>query len=282
MSDKPQKNSLLCPNCRKLISRSVPACPFCGMRHPASRWKNSLLLAGITDSDQLVKVLITVNVVMFGLSLLIDPRSSALSASPFQMLSPSSQSLFVLGSTGTVPLFHLDRWWTLIAAGFLHGGLLHLVFNMLALRQLAPLVCMEYGVSRTIAIYSLGNIVGFFLSGLAGVNFTIGASAAVCSLIGAMLYYGKSRGGIYGQMVFRQIGGWAIGIALFGFLVPGINNWGHGGGMLAGALLALLLGYRERRSEQFSHRVLAVLCIAVTALVLAWSCLNGLLFLLLR
>ncbi|MBB1094396.1 rhomboid family intramembrane serine protease, partial [Rhodopseudomonas palustris] len=128
----------------------------------------------------------------------------------------------------------------------------------------------------------LGGIGGFVLSTLAGVNFTIGASAAICSLIGALLYYGKSRGGIYGQNIFSQVGGWAIGIGIFGFLVPGIKNWGHGGGMLAGALLAYLLGYKDKKREKFRDKVLGMVCLGATGLVLLWSCLNGVLFLFLK
>jgi rhomboid protease GluP len=186
----------------------------------------------------------------------------------------------VLGSTGTLPLFQLQRWWSLVAAGFLHGGLLHLVFNMLALRQIAPLMILEFGTNRTIILYILGSAGGFLISSLAGVSFTIGASAAICSLIGALLYYGRSRGGVYGSNIFSQIGGWAVGIVLFGFLVPGINNWGHGGGMATGAVLAYLLGYSEKKRETFSHRALAICCIVGTGLILAWSCLNGILYLL--
>ncbi len=270
--------SQLCPGCRKLINRSVDHCPYCGMKHPGSRWKNTFLSGGAADGNRQVTTLITVNVVMFILSIAIDPRLS--SFNPFEFLSPTNESLLVLGSTGTLPLFHLQRWWSLVAAGFLHGGLLHLVFNMLALRQLAPLMILEFGSNRTIILYTLGGIGGFLISSLAGVSFTIGASAAICSLIGALLYYGKSRGGVYGKNIFSQIGGWALGIALFGFLVPGINNWGHGGGMAVGALLAYLLGYREKKRETFSHKVLAMGCVVGTGLILAWSCLNGILFLL--
>lgn len=284
MSERPQKNSLLCPNCRKLISASVDSCPHCGLRRPAARWKNSILFKAFAggDGEQLVRLLITANVVLFLLSLVIVPRGGGLSMSPFRLLSPSNQSLFFLGATGSMPLFQLGHWWSLLAAGYLHGGLLHLVFNMLALRQLAPLVSHEFGVSRTMVIYTLGSIFGFLLSALAGVSFTIGASAAVCSLIGALLYYGKSRGGAYGQSVFSQVGGWALGIALFGFLVPGINNWGHGGGIVAGIFLAWLLGYRERRAETFTHRLAAICCFFATALILGWSLIRGILFLLIR
>ena len=282
MPSSNQKNSLLCPGCRKLISRSVDICPFCGLKKPASRFKNNIIISWISDESQLVTTIIAVNIAMFILSIIIDPRISSLNFSPFNFLSPSNQSLLVLGSTGTIPVFQLHRWWSLVAANYLHGGLLHIAFNMLAFRQLAPLVIQEFGTNRTIILYTLGGVIGFFVSTLAGVRLTIGASAAICSLIGTLLYYGKSRGGVYGQNIFSQVGGWAIGIGIFGFLVPGINNWGHGGGMLAGALLGYLLGYKEKKKERFSHKVLAMICLAATSLVLLWSLLNGIMFLLVR
>jgi rhomboid protease GluP len=191
MSNSNKKNSLLCPGCRKLISRSVVVCPFCGLNKPASRFKNNIFISWISDKDQLVTTFIAVNIAMFILSIVIDPRQSSLNFSPFNFLSPSNQSLLVLGSTGTIPVFQLHRWWSLIAANYLHGGLLHIVFNMLAFRQLAPLVIQEFGTNRTIILYTLGGVVGFFISTLAGVRFTIGASAAICCLIGTLLYYGK-------------------------------------------------------------------------------------------
>jgi rhomboid protease GluP len=104
-----------------------------------------------------------------------------------------------------------------------------------------------------------------------GIGFTIGASAAVCSLIGAALYFGKSRGGSYGMAIYRQVGTWVVMLFIFGFLVPGINNWGHGGGLVFGALLGYLLGYEESKRERLPHRVLGALCLFVTVAVLLWS-----------
>ena len=146
---------------------------------------------------------------------------------------------------------------------------------MIALMQLAPLVGTIFGKYRMIVIYTLGGVAGYVLSIAAGVKLTLGASAAICSLLGALLFYGKSRGGGYGQNIFRQIGGWAVGLAIFGFVVPGINNWGHGGGMVAGVVLGFLLGYAERNRENFVHRAMAVVCVAVTGGVLLWSSLYG-------
>jgi rhomboid protease GluP len=126
-----------------------------------------------------------------------------------------------------------------------------------------------------VAIYTIGGVAGFLVSYLAGVVLTIGASAAVCSLMGAVLYYGRSRGGIYGRIVYRQVGGWAIGLFVFGMIVPGINNWGHGGGLAAGALLGFFLGYTEKRLESGAHRLLAGICTAATLLVLVWAVATG-------
>ena len=184
----------------------------------------------------------------------------------------------MLGSTGTIPLFQLNRWWSLISASYLHGSLLHILFNMIALHQLGPLIIREYDTPRMVAIYTLSGIGGFFVSALFGVRFTIGASAAVCGLIGAALYYGKSRGGTYGKAIYSQVGSWAVGIFIFGFMTPGINNWGHAGGMLSGALAGYLLGYKERSRLNISHSVLSTLCIVCTALALIWSLVNGVFF----
>jgi rhomboid protease GluP len=212
---------------------------------------------------------------MYLITLLLNPLSSSFSMNPLNFLSPSNPSLLLMGATGTIPIDRYHRWWTVLSANYLHGGILHIFFNMMAFRQLAQLVLREYGVHRMFIIYTLGGIVGFGVSYLAGVSLTIGASAAVCALIGASLYFGKSRGGVYGHAVYRQIGGWAVGLFLFGLLVPGINNWGHGGGIVAGALLGFLLGYQEKVGEKFFHKAIAGICLILTILVLVWAVVSG-------
>jgi rhomboid protease GluP len=93
--------------------------------------------------------------------------------------------------------------------------------------------------------------------------------------VGAILYYGKSRGGAYGTALYKQVGIWVIIMFVFGFVVPGINNWGHAGGIAAGALLGYFLGYNERRREAAIHHALAALCLSATAVVIAWAVLTG-------
>ena len=273
-----QRRSILCPNCKKLISADESRCPHCGIARPGSRLKNNFFTRLFAGTDQIIKAVVFASVGMYIISLLLGPWSSGFSLNPLSLFSPSNRSLLLLGATGTVPIDRLHRWWTLISANYLHGGILHILFNMIALGQIGPLVIREYGPHRMVILYVLTGIIGFLVSYIAGVELTIGASAAVCGLIGASLYYGKSRGGIYGQIIYRQIGAWALGIFIFGLLVPSVNNWGHGGGMAAGAMLGFLLGYQEKRRERLVHRILAGFCVTATLLILVWAVGSGIYF----
>jgi rhomboid protease GluP len=265
------RNSILCPNCRRLLSIDEERCPYCGLGHPGSRWKNISFGRGLLASDRIVTNIIALNVGMFLLSIMIRPGSIGFSANPLHFLSPSTQSLLLLGATGTVPIARFHMWWSLLSANYLHGSILHIFFNMMALWQIGPLVVQEYGAYRMFSIFTLSGVGGGLISYLAGVPLTLGASAAICGLIGATLYFGKSRGGQYGQMVYQQVVGWVIAIFAFGFLVSGINNWAHGAGLACGAVAGYLLGYQERRGENFYDKALGVICAVATLAVLAWS-----------
>jgi len=241
------------------------------LHRPGSRLKNIFLAKGFFSDERILTYIISLNAGMFILSLLLNPASTGFSLNPLNFLSPSSRSLLLLGATGRIPIDQFHRWWTVFSANYLHGSILHIVFNMIALRQIGPFILQEYGSYRMFSIFTLSGVGGYLVSYLAGVPFTIGASAAVCGLIGAALYFGKSRGGYFGQMIYRQVGGWAIGIFAFGFLVPGINNWAHGGGLLCGVLTGFIMGYHERKEEDFVHKLTAWICALATLGTLLWA-----------
>lgn len=271
-------NSMLCPGCRKLISNDEPLCPYCGMVRPGRlRWL-ALLKRFFPASLNVVRIIIYINIIFFILSLFLKPSEMGFTANPMGLLAPSSLSLFALGATGSIPIFQYGRWWTLISASFLHGGILHIFFNMAALHQLGPFVIQEFGTNRFIIIYFMAGVAGFFLSVMTGIPFTIGASASICGLIGAILYYGRSRGGFYGQAIYKQAVGWIVGLVVFGLLIPGINNWAHGGGVLAGILFGFLLGYRDQRPETAIYQVLSGASLILTMVVLSWACISAVLF----
>ena len=270
-----ERKSILCPNCRKLISSDEPSCPYCGIARPGLHNTAGIIRNIFLGSDP-VRTIIYVNIAYFILSLLIDPRGILSGGGMFNFISPSIQSLDLLGATGTIPVIYYHRVWTLISASFLHGGILHIVFNMMALYQLGPFVLREFGFYRFINIYILTGIAGFTTSVLFGVSFTIGASASICGLIGAILYYGKSRSGYYGQAIFKQAMGWVIGLVIFGIIIGGINNWAHGGGILSGILSGFIMGYNDNKPETAWIKLLAYACILITAVILIWSVVSAL------
>lgn len=269
-----KQRAILCPRCRRLVGSEETICSWCGTSRSASWWQFLNWSRGAMDGDWLVKALVTANLIYFAISLVLGFRVGG----PGGFFSPGQTSLMLLGATGTYPIDHLGRYWTLVSANYLHGGIIHILFNLMALHQIAPKVSGEYGVSRMFVIYTLGGVLGYLVSYMAGVPFTIGASAAVCGLIGSLLYYGKSRGGAYGSSVYREVSGWVISLFIFGLIFPGINNWGHGGGILGGIVVAALLGYNERRRENNFDHAVALLCGVVTLGVLGWAVISAYLY----
>ena len=269
--------AILCPRCRRLIGSQETVCSWCGASRANPLWMVVAWTHGALGDDWVVPALIIVNIVFYVLSLMLT-RHQTMTPNPLSLLAPGETSLLLLGASGTVPVNEFGRFWSFLSANYLHGGILHIVFNMVALRRIAPLVIQEFGISRMFTIYTIGGIGAYMLSYMAGVQFSIGASAAICSLIGSLLYYGKSRGGAYGAEVFREVGGWLASLFLFGLIVPGINNWGHGGGILCGIFLGMLLGYNERRRETLLHRYLAISCVLATIVCLIWAVIVAVVF----
>lgn len=223
----------------------------------------------------LVKTIIWTNVLLFVAALLISGKEMGLSLNPLNALAPSFNKLIYLGGSGTIPIDQYYFWWSPLTANWLHGSLLHILFNMLALRTVAPLVINEFGMSRMFSIYTLTGAAGFYISYLGQVNMTIGASSGLCGLIGALLYYGKSRGGEWGRLVFKQTKAWIISLLIIGFLIPNINNWGHGGGLVTGIALGWIMGYREKRKENIGDHILSITMALVTFFLLFWRVSKG-------
>jgi rhomboid protease GluP len=200
----------------------------------------------------------------------------------FGMLSPSWPALFVLGGSGAEPVFLYGRWWTVLSAGWLHGGLLHIGFNMMWVRDLAPAVGRLYGSGRLVLIYLAGGVSGFLVSStvalvapwlpyfLHGGVRTIGASASLFGLFGALICYGQ-RTGQSGMR--RMVWGWlAIG-AIFGVIFPGIDNWAHAGGFAGGWLAARALD--PLQDEKPSHVLAALVGLILSLAAIALSVVTG-------
>jgi len=167
---------------------------------------------------------------------------------------------------GAIP-WEQGHWWTVLTAIYLHGSLLHILFNLLWVRQLVPDVEQVYGQARTVVIFTVSGVVCFLVSDLVGTPYTVGASGAIFGLLSAMVWYGRSRGGFFGSAVLRQYGTWALVLFVFGLIAgTGVNNWGHAGGLLGGFLAAFVVGPIHERSEQGADRLAAGAALALTAI----------------
>jgi len=230
--------------------------------------------AGLTPGIVMNAIIYT-NAAMFVISLIFSGKDMILTLNPFYAFTPSMDVLNFLGASGRLPIVKFDAWWSLITANWLHGGLLHIVFNMMALKTIMPLVMKEFGVYRMFTLYTLTGMAGFLVSYMGNVYLTIGASSGLCGLIGALLFFGKSRGGQWGQLMYKQTKGWVVSLVLIGFLMPNINNWGHGGGLISGIFIGWVLGYNEKRVENLFDRGLALCLAGITLFLLAKSVVQG-------
>jgi len=262
MIKRKTSGSIVCPSCGRLISANAPECIHCGRKNPGL-WGFGPVLQKWFGRAGLVQNLISACVVIYILSLLIDPAAVLNPRGFLGLLSPSLQALDRLGMTGSYALIQ-GRWWTLITAVYLHGGLIHILFNMLWLRQLGTMVEELFGRSRTFLIFTISGAVGFLFSDLFGITFTVGASGSIFGLLGALICYGRRRGGYFGTAVYRQVGTWAIVLFLFGFLMPAVNNIAHAGGFAGGYLSAQILGYQELRLESVRQKQLALAAFLLT------------------
>jgi rhomboid protease GluP len=204
-------------------------------------------------------------IALYVVSLVLDPQAGLQASGPLSMFEPSTRALLALGETGALP-WAAGRWWTVLTAIYLHGGLPHIVMNLLAIRFLGPAVEEIYGTSRLVVIFTVAGVLGFIASNLFGNMLTIGASGSAFGLLGALIAFGQKRGGTYGAMVVRQYGFWALLLFATSFMASHVNNIAHAGGFVGGFLAGTVLSLAERRDEGGLDHLLAAGAIALTIL----------------
>lgn len=140
------------------------------------------------------------------------------------------------------PLINDGEVWRFITAAFLHGGLVHIGFNMMALKVIGPQVEQIYGLKKYLAIYFSSAIGGSLLSYMfSPESVSVGASGAVFGLLGAMLVFGFKKKSVIGKSFMMNIIQVIVLNVVIGLSVPNIDNFGHLGGLVLGGLIALIL-----------------------------------------
>lgn len=270
MFKRQRTGSVLCPSCGLLVGVNDEKCYNCGRLRPGM-FGLAQFLRSFGKDQGFVPFVIGTCVVVYGLTLVTTIFLGGGifgGGGLFSILGPSDAALFVFGDTGYVPVMRFGRWWTVLSASWLHAGLLHILFNMLAVRQLAPQVADMYGAARMVIIYVLAGVAGFLLSAVFGLflpqirigfgqlapsAFTVGASASVSGLLGAILYYGRRSGSSMATEYAKQT---ALMLVLYGLFMRGIDNYAHLGGFGGGYLVSRILD--PLMPERGDHTVIAL------------------------
>lgn len=250
----------MCPHCRAFISSRDRVCPYCetevGPRAADRRAPSGVIGGFIPHARFTTTIILLINFGLYAATALFSTRIGQGSAMNIDI-----NTLFAFGATEP------GVWWRLITAGFLHGGLLHILMNSWVLFDLGAQVEEIYGAARLIVFYFAALVFGFYVSTMFH-SLSVGASGAIFGLIGAMIALGvRHREHPLGAALRGLYIRWAVYGLLFG-LLPGFDNAAHIGGLAAGFAVAyvagtpkLIDGWGER-----VWRVAAVGCVVVTAL----------------
>ena len=143
------------------------------------------------------------------------------------------------------------EFWRLITAGFLHGGIFHLIFNMYALYIIGTQIENFAGKWKFLAIYFCSMLTASLMSCVINPNsVSVGASGAIFGLLGALVYFGYHYRLYLGSILRNQIIPLILFNLLLGFMVSGIDNAAHLGGLIGGLLISMALGVQKREGKQ--------------------------------
>jgi rhomboid protease GluP len=242
-----QPRPKLCPACGALVGISATRCHECGANLRFSLAALSKSLSGIFGEYEspVTMVLLVSNILLFGVSFVLT--SLAGEAGGLHVLtSMSGEASYQLGMNLPFRFLLLDhQWWRLVTAMFLHGGLIHIGFNMMALMQFGPALEELYGSARYFFLYVFTGAFGFLVSSLTG-HFSLGASGALLGLVGAMLVVTTKRGGSFMRDLRSRLISSVVILFVIGFWGGlGIDNSAHLGGFAAGFVIGKIFVDRQ-------------------------------------
>jgi rhomboid protease GluP len=231
----------MCPHCRAFITVKDRVCPYCNevVGPRAVDRDPKALLGGFIPHARFVTVMILlVNFSLYVACTLWSMKAGGRGG----VFDIDGQTLWLFGAKFG-PALRMGELWRLVTAGFLHGGLFHILMNSWVLFDLGAQVEEIYGQSRLIVFYFAATVLGFAASAWWSQGLSIGASAGVFGLIGAMIALGVSHRSAMGDAIRGLYVRWAVYGLIFG-LLPGlqVDNAAHIGGLAAGFAIAWLAG----------------------------------------
>ena len=141
-------------------------------------------------------------------------------------------------------LIRVGEVWRLLTPVLLHASVPHILFNMYALIVFGAGLERNFGHWRFLLLYGLSGFAGNVLSFLLSTGYSVGASTAIFGLVGAEGVFLYQNRKLFGNQFGRAIGNvvFVVAVNLLLGLTPGIDNWGHVGGLLGGLMFAWFAG----------------------------------------
>lgn len=248
----------MCPNCRAFVTTSDKVCPYCEvpLGPPAVQRRSSGdALGGLIPHARFTTTMILlVNAILF----------IADNLGPWRGVLTQWGASMPAGMMG-------GQWWRLITAGFLHGDILHIFMNSWVLFSIGAEVEQLFGTSRMIVYYFFSTVTGFYASShFLGGHFSVGSSAGIFGLIGAMIAFGFTDKSHFGSMVksyYSQYLIWGVIVSI----LPGVDFMAHLGGFIGGFVAAYLASTPRARLMWKEPLIKALAGVSVAITVLAFG-----------
>jgi rhomboid protease GluP len=266
----------MCPNCRAFVSTDDKICPYCDSPLGARAIERRTPTTGasfIPAARFTTVVILLLNAGLYAATALYSMQRTG--GEYVMDVHPGVLELF--GAKSPELMVRAGQWWRLITAGFLHGGILHILMNSWVIFDLGTTVEEIYGTSRYLVLYFVSTLGGFLASTWWSPALSVGASAALFGLIGAMIAVGVKGTSPLASAMRAHYTQWAIwGLAIG--LIPGFrtDNAAHIGGLVCGFALGYAMGTRplmENWREKFWKAAAAA-----SLLITAWAFLQMVLF----
>ena len=254
-------------------------CAYCNTTkpdEPLQRPRGPLL--SVRHGFRMTTLLIVVNAVYFVFSLFVQYRVTP-GGKPLQWALTGTglgAGLFYAGDYSHAAVFEAHQWWRVLCASFLHMGGIHIVMNMLALKQLGDLAEELFGPAKLLTAYIVSGVCSSLAVSVwyAGVQHLpadqipglVGASGAIFGVAGLLVAHLLRAGSVQGRAIAMSIGRSVLFMLVAGYFLPFISQVGHVGGLLPGLAFGLTLrgdfGNRLNPASRRSWTRAATVCVA--------------------
>lgn len=269
----------MCPECRELVPRDASTCPACGAdldrtSRPGLGRAVGNLLPGISSATPII---LLVNGALFALTLMATIKQGG----AMGLLRLDFEVLVRFGGGANLygpwfdDLVTGGEWWRHVTPIFLHGGLIHFIFNSFFLMQVGSIAEELYGASRFWVIYLLCGISGTVFSmdlriaasrlfGTEPMIMTVGASGALMGILGVLIVYSVRHGSVLGDLK-RTLTQFLLYMVVLSLVMPRIDHLNHIGGFLCGLLCGWVVPIGEKRSSLWEWAGLAGIVLVLAA-----------------